>query len=59
MKITRSQSGTKIDQTNYANDVVQTFERYLTSNSDKKYNTPIEREFKIIKNDFNEMVKAQ
>ena len=59
MKITRSQGGIKIDQTTYANDVVKRFERYLTSNLDKKYNTPMEREFKITKNDFNEMTEAQ
>ena len=46
MKITRSQGGIKIDQTTYAN-VVKRFERYLTSNLDKKYNTPMERDFKL------------
>ena len=46
MKITRSQGESKIDQTTYSNDVVRRFERYLTSNLDKKYNTPMEREIK-------------
>ena len=53
MNITRSQGGIKIDQTTYANDVVKRFERYLTSNLDKKYNTSMKREFKITKSDFN------
>ena len=47
MKITRSQDGIKIYQTTNANDVVTRFKRYLMSNLNKKYNTPMEREFKI------------
>ena len=42
--ITRNQGGIKIDQTINANDVVKRFERYLTSNWNKKYNTPMEWE---------------
>ena len=59
MKITRSQGEIKMDQTTYANDVLKRFERYLTYNLDKKYNTPMEQDFKFTKSDFNEMTNAQ
>ena len=59
MKITKSQNGFKINPTIYARDMVNRLERYLTSNLDKKYTSLMEREFKITKNNFNEMTEGQ
>ena len=42
MKITWSQNGIEIDQNTNANDVKKRFERHLTFNLDKKYNTPMD-----------------
>ena len=55
IKITRSYESIKIDQSTYAGDVVKRFEHLLSSNLDKAYTTPMDRDTKITKVDFAEM----
>ena len=59
MKITRTYESIKIDQSTYAKDVVTRFEHLLSSNLDKTYTTPMDRDIKITKTDLEDMTEEQ
>ena len=59
MKITWAYKNIKIDQSSYARDVVTRFKHSLSSNLDKTYTTPMDRDIKITKANHEEKTKEQ
>jgi hypothetical protein len=59
MRVTRTSDSIKIDQEAYADDILRRFDSLLQGMQNKSYSTPMERDLKLSKKDFEDMTSSQ